>query len=61
MTLFIVVVAESNVIVVKEAIFRYSLLNGRTQRRDSLKWYEEVGEVKQVHEHLIAFTMDSQE
>ena len=38
MTLFTVVAAESIVIVVKE-------VNGRTQRRDSLNWYEEVGVV----------------
>lgn len=61
MTLFTVVAAGSFVIVVNEVIIRHTLLNGRTQRRHSLKWYEEVGEVKQVHEHLIAFTMDSQE
>ena len=45
MTLFTVVAAESIVIVVKEVIIRHTLFNGRTQRRDSLKWYEEVGVV----------------
>ena len=45
MTLFTVVAAESIVIVVKEVIIRHTLFNGRTQRRDSLKCYEEVGVV----------------
>ena len=45
MTLFTVVAAESIVIVVKEVIIRHTLFNGRTHRRDSLKWYEEVGVV----------------
>ena len=45
MTLFTVVAAESIVIVVKEVIIRHTLLNGRTHRRDSLRWYGEVGVV----------------
>lgn len=59
MTLFTVVAAESIVIVVKEVIIRHTVFNGRTQRRDSLKWYEEVG--KQVNEHVIAYRIAKSE
>ena len=36
-----------------------TLFNGRTQSRDSFKWYEEVGHVKQIHKHLVAITSET--
>ena len=63
--LFIVDAAQGTVVFVKVAIHQQrwiqTLFNGRTQWRDSIKWYEEVGQVKQIHKHLVAVTRDIQE
>ena len=63
--LFIVDAAQGTVVFVEVAIHQQrwiqTLFNGRTQFRDSIKWYEEVGKVKQIHKHLVAITRDIQE
>ena len=63
-TLFIYDAAQGTVVVVKVAIHQQrriqTLFNGRTQLRDSIKWYEEVGQVKQIHKHLVAITRNIQ-
>ena len=63
-TLFFVEAAQVTVVFVKVAIHQQrriqTLFNGRTQWRDSIKWYEEVGQVKQIHKHLVAITRDIQ-
>lgn len=64
LTLFIVDAAQGTVVFVKVAIHQQrriqTLFNGRTQLRDSIKWYEEVGQVKQIHKHLVAITRNIQ-
>ena len=64
-TLFIVDAAQGTVVFVKVAIHQQRRIQtpfkGRTQFRDSIKWYEEVGQVKQIHKHLVAITRDIQE
>ena len=61
-TLFIVDAAQGTVVFVKVAIHQQrriqTLFNGRTQLRDLIKWYEEVGQVKQIHKHLVAIIRD---
>ena len=62
-TLFIVDAAQGTVVFVEVAIHQQrriqTLFNGRTQSRDSIKWYEEVGHVKQIHKHLVAITSET--
>ena len=64
LTLFIVDAAQGTVVFVKVAIHQQrriqTLFNGRTQLRDSIKWYEEVGQVKKIHKHLVAITRNIQ-
>lgn len=64
-TLFMVDAAQGTVVFVKAAIHQQRriqiLFDGRTHSRDSIKWYEEVGQVKQIHKHLVAITRDIQE
>ena len=63
-TFFIVDAVQGTVVFVKDAIHQQRRIqtrfNGRTQFRDSIKWYEEVGQVKQIHKHLVAITRNIQ-
>ena len=57
--LFTAVAEVSTVAVVQPAFYQRSAqahLHGRAEWRDLVTWYQEVGQVKQVHEHLVTIT-----